>query len=345
MAQRDAIASPVDGLMVFCLDCPAPNNLQVYFTGKWFPMAFNRFPYATSVIQTGNGWVGNPLTGAYTYNDADNDPQGVSTFKWYRADNASGLNEVAISGATSQTYTLTADDTTKFIRFSVTPVAQTGASPGEEVKSSGYIGPITTWGCGAPLTINHTAGIVAPVSKTVIYGTVDSIPGELLKCWITSNLGSDHQATAVNDATEASAGWYWQFNRKQGFKHDGSTLTPSWTITSINENSDWQTTNDPCNLELGAPWHIPTNTEWNNVNNVGGWYNWNGTWGSGLKLHVAGCLQLNSGSLWDRGTSGYYYSSTQYSATSSVLLHFHSSFSATLNDYKANGLSVRCLRE
>ena len=60
------------------------------------------------------------------------------------------------------------------------------------------------------------AGTVAPVDKTVTYGTVTNIPGETSKCWITSNLGADHQATAVNDATEASAGWYWQFNRHTG---------------------------------------------------------------------------------------------------------------------------------
>ncbi len=77
--------------------------------------------------------------------------------------------------------------------------------------------------CGSSLTINHVAGVVAPVTKTVTYGTVTNIPGETSKCWITSNLGADHQATAINDATEASAGWYWQFNRKQGYKHDGTT--------------------------------------------------------------------------------------------------------------------------
>ena len=88
--------------------------------------------------------------------------------------------------------------------------------------------------CGDPLTINHlVSGGVAPVDKTVTYGTVTNIPGETSKCWITSNLGADHQATAVNDATEASAGWYWQFNRKQGYKHDGTTRTPNTTWITL----------------------------------------------------------------------------------------------------------------
>ncbi|MBW1839900.1 MAG: hypothetical protein JRI49_08180, partial [Deltaproteobacteria bacterium] len=116
---------------------------------------------------------------------------------------------------------------------------------------------ISAWSCGDPITINHVAGTVAPVTKTVTYGTVTNIPGENSKCWITRNLGASRQATAVSDATEASAGWYWQFNRKQGYKHDGTTLTPSWTITSIDENLDWESAHDPCALELGTGWRIP----------------------------------------------------------------------------------------
>ena len=85
------------------------------------------------------------------------------------------------------------------------------------------------------LTVNHVAGTVAPVTKTASYGTVlTSITGAS-KCWITQNLGADHQATSATDATEPSAGWYWQFNRLQGYKNDGVTLSPTWTITTISE--------------------------------------------------------------------------------------------------------------
>ena len=185
-----------------------------------------------------------------------------------------------------------------------------------------------------------------PGYETVTYGTVTNIPGEPSKCWITSNLGADHQATAVNDATEASAGWYWQFNRKQGYKHDGTTRTPNTTwITSINENSDWITANDPCTIELGTGWRIPTYTEWNNVDNTGGWTNWNGPWSSGLKLHAAGYLVNSDGSLSGRGSYGYYWSSTQYDATIGWLLCFNSGNSNMLNNNKAYGFSARCVRD
>ena len=208
------------------------------------------------------------------------------------------------------------------------------------------IGPNTGGPCGQPFTIAHVAGPVAPVNKTTTYGTVTGIPGEPTKCWITSILGSDHQGTAVNDTTEASAGWYWQFNRKQGYKHTGTVRTPNTTwITPITENSDWQTANDPCILELGTLWRLPTKTEWTNVDAVDGWTNWNGPWNSGLKLHAAGYLNASNGMLSYRGSYGIYWSSTQASMDFGWFLYFRSGSSYMTNNVKVFGFSVRCLRD
>jgi hypothetical protein len=198
--------------------------------------------------------------------------------------------------------------------------------------------------CGSSFTVIHVAGAVAPVAKTVNYGTATSIPGEAAKCWITSNLGADHQATAVTDATEASAGWYWQFNRKQGYKHDGTTRTPNTTwISSISESTDWILPNDPCSLELGAGWRIPTYSEWINVDAGGNWTSYNGPWNSALKIHAAG--YLSDGSLSYRGSYGSYWSSTQNSATNGWFLFISSNASAMYGNSKAYGFSVRCVRD
>ncbi|MCX6234148.1 MAG: M6 family metalloprotease domain-containing protein [Bacteroidetes bacterium] len=200
--------------------------------------------------------------------------------------------------------------------------------------------------CGY-FTIIHVADTIAPVDKTVTYGTVTNIPGEPSKCWITSNLGADHQATSVDDATEASAGWYWQFNRKQGYKHDGTNRTPNsvW-ITSINENLDWQAANDPCTLELGSGWRIPTSTEWTNVDAIGNWTDWNDPWNSGLKLHAAGILVDGNGWLVERGGTGFYWSSVQGSANHGGYLFFWSGDSYIVNNQdKAYGCSLRCLKD
>jgi hypothetical protein len=200
--------------------------------------------------------------------------------------------------------------------------------------------------CGDSFTINHVAGDVAPVTKTATYGTVTNIPGATSKCWITSNLGSDHQATAVNDATEASAGWYWQFNHMQGYKHTGTVRTPNTTwIYPIVENVNWQVANDPCTLELGSGWRIPTNIEWTNVDASGGWTNWNGPWNSALKMHAAGDLFEDDGSLYGRGSIGTYWSSTQYNAEQGYFLYFNNVTCNASFNYRAFGYPLRCLKD
>ena len=205
---------------------------------------------------------------------------------------------------------------------------------------------LTPWSCGATLGITHTAGAIAPVNKTVNYGTVQTNLTGSNKCWITQNLGADHQATSATDATEASAGWYWQFNRKQGYKHDGTTRTPSTTwISSINENSDWLPANDPCALLLGSGWRLPTNTEWTNADETGGWDNYNQTFASVLKLHAAGYLYNSSGSLNYRGSLGFYWSSSQFDSYTGRYLTFGSGGSYMPTNGKAYGFSARCLRD
>lgn len=204
------------------------------------------------------------------------------------------------------------------------------------------------WQCSDPLTVNHIAGNVAPVTKSVTYGTITNIPGEASKCWITSNLGADHQATARNDATEPSAGWYWQFNRMQGYKHDGTTRTPNTTwITTINENSNWTSANDPCTIELGNSWRLPTSAEYINIDAVGGWSDWNGPWNSALKMHAAGYLNYPNGIRTSFGSAGQYWSSTKGSNVSGYYLDFANNHSNVnnINAQKSYGFSVRCIKE
>jgi len=207
--------------------------------------------------------------------------------------------------------------------------------------------PPKPFACGLNIIVNHlVSGGVAPVNKTVEYGTVNGIPGEPAKCWITSNLGADRQALSVNDATEASAGWYWQFNLKQGYKHDGTIHTPGTTwITFIDEYSDWMNVNDPCMAELGNGWRVPTFTEWENVDVSGSWTDWNGPWNSELKLHAAGRLLNSSGSLHARGEVGNYWSSVEYFSTLGWSMWFYFADSKTYPFSKTMGFSLRCIKD
>jgi len=96
----------------------------------------NAAPTATDVTVSGAYSVGETLIAAYTYADAENNPEGTSTFKWYRSNDAAGTAEAAISGATASTYVLTSADSGKYIRLGVTPVATTGTLTGTESFSS-----------------------------------------------------------------------------------------------------------------------------------------------------------------------------------------------------------------
>ena len=131
----------------------------------------------------------------------------------------------------------------------------------------------------------------------------------------------------------------------QGYKHDGTTRTPgSQWISSINQNTDWLTSNDPCNLLLGSMWRIPAYTEWDNVSTAGGWTNWTDTWNSGLKLHAAGDLELSFGLLANRGSFGFYWSSMQVSPTVGWNLTLGSGQGGLYSNSKPYAFPLRCIR-
>ncbi|UCB53842.1 MAG: hypothetical protein JSW45_07675, partial [Thiotrichales bacterium] len=92
----------------------------------------NSAPSASGVtitdINGGSILVGDNVIGNYSYADLEDDPEGTSTFRWLR-------NGVAITGATSQQYTLVAADSAASITFEVTPVATTGTTTGSAVTS------------------------------------------------------------------------------------------------------------------------------------------------------------------------------------------------------------------
>jgi hypothetical protein len=330
-AELTAIPNPADGLIVYCIDCGTTGTgaLCLCVAGTWYLLGVNCLNPLAPV-----SGIHVPSTNQIVWNwNAVPDATG---YKW------STINDYAtatdMGTATTKTETgLTCNTAYPRYAWAYNTCGNSTPLTLNQTTSS------CSSACGSSITINHVAGAVAPVTKTVTYGTVTNIPGEPSKCWITSNLGSDHQATEAGDATEASAGWYWQFNRKQGYKHDGTNRTPpSWDW--IDENLNWQAVNDPCVLELGTGWRIPTNTEWTNADESGGWTNWNGPYGSSLKLHAAGGLYYD-GTLISRGTYGYYWSSTQYDLANGLFLHFSSSFCIPSGNFKAYGFSVRCIKD
>ena len=195
------------------------------------------------------------------------------------------------------------------------------------------------------LIVSHTAGVNgAPVSKTVTYHTISSSLSGAARCWITQNLGSDQQAGIATDGTDASSGWYWQFNRVQAYQYSGSRLPAGWNGTNDGSNS-WLAGNDPCNLLLGIGWRLPTATETATV--IGGWTGYGSAYASVLKLHASGYLNMSNGLIYSRGAAGAYWSSTQGANSAwGNSMNFGVNYTNTAGDsyQKASGLTVRCLK-
>ncbi|MBN9341913.1 MAG: hypothetical protein J0H52_17795, partial [Comamonadaceae bacterium] len=90
----------------------------------------NAAPTASGVaISSTTPAVGQQLTGSYTYADANNDPEGASTFVWKRG-------STPIGGATALQYTPVADDAGQALTFCVTPVASAGTATGAQACSA-----------------------------------------------------------------------------------------------------------------------------------------------------------------------------------------------------------------
>ena len=173
-------------------------------------------------------------------------------------------------------------------------------------------------------------------------------------------------------------GGYWQWGRKgpdssqwydtntENFAH-GPTGPDSGDandgeISSLNDNyapdDSWsdtsKTASDPC----PTGYRVPTYSQWDGVldNNtqstVGTWstddtnYSSARFFGNDLMLSAAGYRFLGRGSLYHRGGSGTYWSSTHGTSNYAWSLNFYSSYATTYSSSdRRNGFSVRCVAE
>lgn len=106
--------------------------------------SFDSGPDATSISISGNAVVGQTLTGSYVYSDLESNPEGASTFKWYRGGNN---NISVISGQVSTTYVVQPEDEGKVLYFEVTPIASAGTTVKRPFKSFGVLidnGPVAS---------------------------------------------------------------------------------------------------------------------------------------------------------------------------------------------------------
>jgi uncharacterized protein (TIGR02145 family) len=113
---------------------------------------------------------------------------------------------------------------------------------------------------------------------------------------------------------------------------------------SPQNNNLWQGVNginNPC----PTGFRLPTRSEWASLITAAGITNSATAYGSSLKLTVAGYRLYNTAALTNRGSSGYYWSS---SLSGGYALYFYVSLSAQSSSggvYRAYGFSVRCVKD
>jgi hypothetical protein len=335
-AQLNAVVNPANGLIIYCTDCgnSGNGNLVIYTNGAWqivnysclVPLVPESDTLTSTVAQIIWNW--NPVSDATGY-------------RWNSSANYATSEDMGNAFSKTENGLWC---NTSYTRY-VWAYNNCGPSAPVIMVKSTVACPF----CGVSFMINHLiAGGVAPVNKTLSYSTVSGIPGSFNQCWITRNLGASQVAAAVSDNTEASAGWYFQFNRKQGYQYTSSRVPATPWITGFYEVSDWTSANDPCRIELGSNWRIPTNQEWTDINTDNSWTNWNGPYNSALKLHAAGELNYTDGLLYNRGLSGAYWSSTKFmlfSDSYGFQLRFNSTGCEINGQFKWSGFPLRCVRD
>lgn len=175
--------------------------------------------------------------------------------------------------------------------------------------------------------------------------------------WAKGNLVKNGTKYAIGEETDFGTYISWGnitgHNEGEGYNFNDSNygITAGKSLTGNISAND--AAHDICLKRLGAPWHLPTkqdfqelydytDKQWTAINGVNGRKFMKKTDHSVYIFFPASGRYNNSTTLENRGTYGYYWSSSFYSSTYAYLLYFSgSSLWPQYNSYRKYGLAVR----
>lgn len=351
-AQRDAIASPAIGLVVFNTDADC---LQWLTSNGWFDGCTGLMGQVLSIDcagATNNGTLtaGEPASGVDSVIAYTNGNGGTYAGETVTSTGVTGLTATLVAGtfangAGSVTYTITG-----------TP--NSGGTASFAISIGGQSCTLTR----TVLPASPCAGVTAPPG----YGIVVSSG----KCWLDRNLGATQVATSSTDVDAYGDVYQWgRLADGHQLRTASITFTQSSSDTPGNANfivgggggQDWRNPandnlwqgvngiNNPC----PAGFRLPTAQEF--TDEINSWptnqRNLAGAINSPLKMPAAG-RRAATGGFSDVGSVGRYWTSSTISGNSAVnTLSFSNSFadfipSAFVDAWnRANGQSVRCIKD
>jgi uncharacterized protein (TIGR02145 family) len=333
-AQRNAISTPAAGLIVYCTDCGANGELQLFNGTSWVNMVGGTAaagpivadaPAIGTATSSSSGQAVVPFTApasnggsAITSYTATSSPGGVTGTL-----SQSGSGSITVTGLTNgTTYT-----------FTVTATNGIGTSLASTVSNS-----------------------VTPPLPTVVVNT----SGSTTLTFLAHNLGADNSLDQ-DTPVQGIHGNYYQWGI---LAHVADDTTPAPAITGWNTiaaaNGAWadggsKTANDPC----PTGYRVPTIAQWllvdsyNAQTTTGSFTNSETNFGAArhfgagankLTLPAAGYRYFSTGALSTRGNGGIYWSSTVV-GTFANNLSFNSSNANRNDNNRTFGFSVRCVSE